>query len=57
MEGKKLARAYKKEVAEGELVEEVIKVVLCLLLQGAQKGDFISRIVEMSVEVQTYLME
>jgi len=27
------------------------------LLQGSQKGDLISRIVEMSVEVQTYLME
>ena len=49
VEGKKIARAYKKEVIESESIEEFIKIVLCLLLQSDQKGDIITRIVEMSV--------
>ena len=35
----------------------MIKIGLCLLLQGEQKTEYITRIVEMNVEVQSYLME
>lgn len=34
----------------------MIKIVLFLLLQGKEKGDYIHRIVSMNVEVQSYLM-
>lgn len=34
----------------------MIKIVLFLLLQGKEKGDYIHRIVNMNVEVQSYLM-
>ena len=57
MEGKKISRAYKKDIIEKETIEEIIKVVLCLLLQSNHKSDFVSRIVEMDVDVQTYLMQ
>ena len=57
VEGKKISRAYKKQIIQKESVEQIIKVILCQLLQGNQKGQYISRIVEMPVEVQGYLMQ
>lgn len=56
-EGKKIVRAYKKQIIENEAIEEIVKIVLHLLLQSEHKGEFISRIVTLSVEVQTYLMQ
>jgi len=38
-------------------VEDIIKLVMYLLLQSNNKTDYISRIVELSVEIQTFLMQ
>lgn len=57
VEGKKIVRAYKKDMVESQSIEEMVKLVLCLLLQGEGKGEYIERIVGMRVEVQSYLMQ
>lgn len=56
VEGKKMKRAYKRNIVEEQSISEVIKLVLYLLLQSSNKSEYINRIFEMEVEVQGSLM-
>ena len=51
-----MKRGYKRLFSEEQSISEIIKLVLYLLLQTEHKTDYINRIFEMPVEVQSFLM-
>lgn len=56
MQGKRFKRAFKIKVVEENLLSELIKVILFLIVNSNAKIDYVNRICEFDEETQKYLM-